>query len=218
MAKQTAKIAKQQAKAAAREAKAMAKEAKRQAKADAKAEAKLLAGGKLIPSALSLKLPTGWKKQIKIREQGATAGQRDTYFIDPEGKRYRSVVEVKRALGMRGQKKGGNSRRSSSTSSSTSSTSSTTSTTSTKNKKKLKIPGQLSKYMLKKISEQKETEKLLKREAVKGTYNMFFDSTAAVVVAVVVAVVDVGVAVVDVGVGGGGVFVGAGAVAHCSSL
>ena len=33
-----------------------------------------------------LKLPTGWKKEVKVREQGATAGQRDTYFIDPNGK------------------------------------------------------------------------------------------------------------------------------------
>ena len=121
----------------------------------------------MIPSALSLKLPTGWQKQIKIREQGATAGQRDTYFIDPEGKRYRSVVEVKRALGMRGPTKGGHSSSSSSSSSS-------------KNKKKIKIPGQLSKYMLKKIAEQKETEELLKREAVKGTGNVFFDSTVVV--------------------------------------
>ena len=40
-----------------------------------------------------LELPAGWAKQIKMREQGATAGQRDTYFIDPNGKRYRSVVE-----------------------------------------------------------------------------------------------------------------------------
>jgi len=39
-----------------------------------------------------LELPQGWSKQVKMREGGATAGQRDTYFIDPNGKRYRSVV------------------------------------------------------------------------------------------------------------------------------
>ena len=48
-----------------------------------------------------LELPQGWSKQVKMREGGATAGQRDTYFIDPNGKRYRSVVEVERALGLR---------------------------------------------------------------------------------------------------------------------
>ena len=33
-----------------------------------------------------LELPAGWSKQIKIRGSGATSGQRDTYFIDPNGK------------------------------------------------------------------------------------------------------------------------------------
>ena len=51
-----------------------------------------------------LELPAGWSKQVKMREQGATAGQRDTYFLDPNGKRYRSVVEVERALGLRAPK------------------------------------------------------------------------------------------------------------------
>ena len=45
-----------------------------------------------------LVLPAGWKKQS--HEQG-TAAKRDTFFLDPQGKRYRSVAEVEIALGLR---------------------------------------------------------------------------------------------------------------------
>lgn len=45
-------------------------------------------------------LPKGWTVQWTERKSGVTAGREDAYFISPEGKKYRSQVEVKRFLGM----------------------------------------------------------------------------------------------------------------------
>jgi len=40
----------------------------------------------------------GWTFTTKTRKQGKTAGQKDIYYIDPNGERYRSWVEVERVL------------------------------------------------------------------------------------------------------------------------
>jgi hypothetical protein len=88
--------------------KAAAELEKAQMAAVLKARADAIAKGyKLTDDGQLQELPQGWSKQVKFRESGATAGQRDTYYLDPLGKRYRSIVEVERALGIRMPKKGG---------------------------------------------------------------------------------------------------------------
>ena len=44
----------------------------------------------------AFKLPPGWKTQRKERTSGKYAGQIDTYYVAPDGKRCRSTVEVRR--------------------------------------------------------------------------------------------------------------------------
>jgi hypothetical protein len=45
-------------------------------------------------------LPAGWRVESKTRKTGKSAGTVDFYYYDPNGKRYRSQVEVQRALGL----------------------------------------------------------------------------------------------------------------------
>ena len=40
-------------------------------------------------------LPTGWKMTTRTRKSGKTAGRIDKYYYSPEGKRYRSMKQVK---------------------------------------------------------------------------------------------------------------------------
>jgi hypothetical protein len=47
-------------------------------------------------SGKSFSLPPGWKREKKERKSGKYAGQIDTYYIAPDGKRCRSTVEVQR--------------------------------------------------------------------------------------------------------------------------
>jgi hypothetical protein len=43
-------------------------------------------------------LPTGWKMTTRTRKTGKTAGRIDKYYYSPEGKRYRSMKQVKLVL------------------------------------------------------------------------------------------------------------------------
>jgi hypothetical protein len=45
-------------------------------------------------------LPTGWRVEGKTRKSGKSAGTVDYYYYDPHGKKYRSQVEVQRALAL----------------------------------------------------------------------------------------------------------------------
>lgn len=43
----------------------------------------------------SLTLPSGWTMKTRTRKSGKTAGRIDKYYYSPEGKRYRSMKQVK---------------------------------------------------------------------------------------------------------------------------
>lgn len=39
-------------------------------------------------------LPEGWTVDVRVRKSGTTQGGKDTYYISPQGKRYRSMRKV----------------------------------------------------------------------------------------------------------------------------
>ena len=41
----------------------------------------------------------GWHTKTEIRREGNTAGTSDTYFFNPNGKRFRSRAEIARCIG-----------------------------------------------------------------------------------------------------------------------
>ena len=43
-------------------------------------------------------LPSGWKMTTRTRKSGKTAGRIDKYYYSPEGKRFRSMKQVKLVL------------------------------------------------------------------------------------------------------------------------
>jgi len=45
-------------------------------------------------------LPDGWKEESSEIKSGTTAGRVRRIWVSPEGKRYKSMMEVKRALGL----------------------------------------------------------------------------------------------------------------------
>ena len=43
-------------------------------------------------------LPEGWRTAVKVRQTGASKGSTDKYFYSPDGRRFRSMPEVRRYL------------------------------------------------------------------------------------------------------------------------
>ena len=48
-----------------------------------------------LSCARTLRLPEGWWVETKVRQTGRTAGMTDTYYHSPDGKRCRSMPEVR---------------------------------------------------------------------------------------------------------------------------